>query len=442
MLAEGTAGQRKPERTPSASGRGQEGRWLSRRTLAWASYDVASSTYLGVVPIVLFPIYFRTVLAPGEAGAFYWGLTVAVALVVAGLSAPFLGMFADRTGRRWPLLAAATLACCLAIASLSLIGPNTGLALALAFVVAHAGYLIATSLYESYLPHIARPSQSGRISSFGWAIGFLGGVLAILAVLPLAGAGTGPDNLDRYRMSFLVVAAMFALLAVPALWGLRRIVERPQQRQPQANPLSIRRTLASWRDQREVVKVLLAFYLINDGMVTISVFAANYFRTRFGTSVEQLLILLLAYHAVALPATLTFGVLADRWTHRKAIALTLSIWVAALTLMAFGNGAWVPAVAVALLGLVYGSTNAMMRSLLSHMVPAERAAEFFGFNTLAGRLSAAAGPLLFGLIVTATGSQRVALGSVLLFIGAGAAVLAAVKVPEFGRGGPPSELID
>ncbi len=401
--------------------------WLNRRTLAWASYDVASSTYLGVVPVVLFPVYFRTVVVPGPAGDLAWGLTVACALAIAGLSAPLVGIAADRTGSRRALLAVATVICCVAIASLSVVDPIHAGVLAFAFIVAHAGYLLANALYESYLPHIADPSESGRISCFGWALGFVGGLIAIVTVFPLTRAGTGPEFIDQYRTSFVVIAALFALFALPALWGLKHIVEKDHI--VSRNRASFRETLRSWRNHREVAKLLLAFYLINDAMVTISVFSANYFRICFGASVEQLLFLILIYHALSLPATLAFGILADRWTHRRAIALSLSIWVAALAVMGFGEGARVPTVAVVLFSLVYGSTNAMLRSLLSHMVPTERAAEFFGFNTLAGRLSAAFGPLLFGIIATASGSQRMALASILVFIVGGGVLLAMVRIP-------------
>jgi UMF1 family MFS transporter len=405
------------------------GRWLNRHTLAWASYDVAGSTYFGIVPVVLFPVFFRSVVVPGQNGDLYWGFTIAAALLIAGISAPFIGMVADRREARWPLLVAATLVCCTATASCYFLGSGEVFAAAATFGIAHVGYLLATSLYESYLPHIVRPSDSGRISGFGWAIGFVGGIAAILAILPLARGGTDPPFLDRYRMSFVVVAAMFALLAAPALWGLRRVIDALRSGRSNRIPASIWSTVRSWRDQREVMKLLLASYLINDGMVTIAVFSANFFRVNFGASVERLLLLLLAYHVIALPATLAFGFLADRWTHRKAIALSLSIWIGALGLMVLGRGWWVPATVVFLLAVVLGSTQAMLRSLLARMTPIERSGEFFGLNTFAGRLSAALGPLLYGVVATVTGNERAALLSVLAFIVAGAGVLSRVRLP-------------
>ena len=196
------------------------------------------------------------------------------------------------------------------------------------------------------------------------------------------------------------------------------------------------RTLRQWREHRELFKLLLAFYLINDGMVTIGVFAAEFFRTNFGATAERLLLILLVYHLVAAPATLAFGALADHWTHRRAIFLSLSLWTVSLFLMAFGEGDWVPMTVVVLFGTVFGSTTALFRSLVAQMAPREKATEFFGFNAFAGRLSAAVGPLLYGGLATATGSQHIALSSVLVLLAIGAVVLAWVRLPDLRRISP------
>ena len=412
------------------------GGWLNRTVLIWASYDVAGSTYIGVVPVVLFPIFFHSVVATGPGSDLYWGLAIAAALAITGFVAPIVGMVADRSGGRWRLLVAMTALCCAATMGCYFLGPGAVFRSAATFVVAQVGYLLATSLYESYLPHIARPAESGRVSGFGWAVGFLGGIAALLAVLPLAGGGTEPAFLDRYRLSFVVVGALFAILAVPALWGLRSVAgDAPGPgRHPAASLSSIWNTVRHWREHREVFKFIAAAYLINDGMVTITAFSANFFQVNFGSTVEQLLILLLVYHVVAVPATLAFGFLADRWSHRIAVNLSLTLWVAALLLMVFGRGAWVPAGVVVLLAIVLGSTQAMMRSMLAQIVPIDRAAEFFGFNTLAGRLSAALGPVLFGAISTITGDSRVAVMSVLVFILGGAGLLTRVRLERSDSG--------
>jgi UMF1 family MFS transporter len=401
--------------------------WLNRRTVIWASYDVAGSTYFGVVPIVLFPIFFQTVVVPGPKADLYWGLVISSALYIAAFAAPFLGVFADRHNARWPALVVATAACCMATSACFWLEPHQAFRAAACFIVAHVGYLLATSLYESYLPQIATPQASGRVSGFGWAIGFLGGIAAILAVLPLTQDETAPEFLERYQWSFVVVGAMFALLSIPAIWAVRLIIEMPKDGQP-ASRTTVWSSIRKWREHREVFKLIVASYLINDALFTISIFAAKFFSGNFGSSVRELLLLLLAYHVIGLPSTLAFGFLADRWSHKRAISLSLAVWVLALGIMVFCSGSWVPFTVVALLGLVQGATSAMLRSLFAQLVPVKRSGEFFGFNTFSGRLSAALGPLVYGAISFITGSERLALLSLLVFILAGGLVLATVNV--------------
>jgi UMF1 family MFS transporter len=404
--------------------------WRSARTMrAWIGYDIASSVYFGVFPALLFPLYFRAYLDGGPAAELHWGLTAAAAFVLAAILAPALGAAADRHAMRWPLLVTLTLLCCAATAGIAQLPGGMAFAGALLFIAAHVGYTLAMSLYDSCLPHVAPAGKAGRISGLGWGLGFLGGIVAIVAVMPLAGGDPGTQAGTDFRWSFVVVAALFFLFAVPALAGLRTLRTLPVAGSA-LNPFRAAwNTLRGWREQRALFRFLLAYYLINDGIVTVLFFAALYLRTSFGVSVADLLWLALLYHLIALPATIAFGWLADRWTHRKAIFLSLGIWIGAILLMALGTADWVPGTVVALLALVLGSTQSLLRSEYARLVPPLRSAEFFGFNTLAGRLSAALGPLVFGVVANATGSQRFALLSVLLFLLGGAAVLVRCQPP-------------
>ncbi len=404
--------------------------WLNRTVVAWASYDAASSAYFGIVPPLLFPVFIVEIISHGKGPVFALGAAVSTALVVAGMLAPLVGRAADNANERSLLLALFTGVYCLATAGLGLVGPDQVLLAASLFAVAQTAYLLAMLLYESYLPHLARPEFSGRISTFGWSVGFLGGIVSLLAVLFLTRADIDVSSRIFFQLAFALVVAIVIVGAVPAILAIRRDVEPTLKAYAGGQRPSVWETLRNWRDHRELFKLIAAFYLVNDGMVTITIFAAAYFRTNFGTSIIELLQLLLVYHIIAVPATLASGMLADRWSQRKTIALSTSIWSLAVLLMAFSVAPWVPILVAILLGLVLGSTQAMFRALLAQMVPRQRAAEFFGFNTFAGRISAALGPLAYGLTELATGSQRVALLSVLVFIVAGVAVLSTVRLPD------------
>jgi UMF1 family MFS transporter len=288
------------------------------------------------------------------------------------------------------------------------------------------------SLYDAYLTRIAAPENVGRVSGFGWAVGFAGGIAAVLLCMALL---QGADVLhDRsYTVAFGAIALLFAVAAAPAIIGLRRIPEGTHDADAAPVHSAAARVLdsiRSWRGHGNVVRFLAAIYLINDAVVTVGFFAGIYFREHFGLGLAELLQLILLYHVLAAPATLAFGHLCDRVSAHAAIYTTLAIWIAAVLLMAFGTGPYVPAAVVALFATVLGSTQALLRGAYAVVVPRARAAEFFGFNAFASRLSAAAGPLAYGLVSAATGSQQIALLSVLVFLLAGAIVLATVRLQE------------
>lgn len=409
-----------------------ETRWLNRRVLSWAAYDVGSSAYFSVVPPVLFPVFFLSVVSAGERQFLYLGLAVSISFVIAGCLAPFAGRWADRDRARWPLLAVLTLLCCLAVGNLAWVGPGDVLPAIVLYVIAQTTYLLATPLYESLLTAIAPAHQSGRVSGFGWALGFAGGIAAILAILSFDGDGSTSSVISLFQNGFLIVAAIYATVGFAALIGLRKWATPTRDQHPAHPTRSVWQTLRGWRQNREAFKFILAFYLINDAIVTVALFAAAFLRSNFGATIDRLLILLLIYHLIAIPAALAFGHLADRWNHRGAIGLALVIWVAAPTALIFGQGAWVPFATVILLALVTGPTQAMLRSTFSQLVPRNQAAEFFGFNAFAGRVSAAVGPLLYGAVAALTGNERAALGTVFLFVLAGILVLVRVRIPAAG----------
>lgn len=421
-----------PPRRPTAAVKRPA--WLTPEVRGWALYDMASSVWIATVPTLLFAVYFRAVVAAdtGRADA-WWGITAATSLLIAGFAAPWIGARADLAGSRLRWLAAATALCCLATAAMALVGPGEVLFGALVFVVAQVGYTVGMSLYDAYLVRIAKPETAGRVSSFGWAAGFLGGILAVLACMRwLDGAEVSRD--PRYASAFVLVALLCGVAAVPALLGLRRLADLAPPAAAPAEPPSATRRIAQsvrgWRSYPNAVRFLAALYLINDAMVTIAFFSSIYFRDQFGLDLSDLLMLMLLFQVLAIPATLAFGRFADRVSLHNAIYASLSIWILAVLLMAFGDAAWVPYGVIVLFAMVFGSTQALLRGAFAVLVPPSQAGEFFGFNALAGRLSAAAGPLLYGMVSAATGSSRTALLCVLLFLIGGALVLATVRIAE------------
>ena len=398
---------------------------MNRRTIAaWIVYDIAVHGYGLMIPAVGFAIYFTSFIAADHPFAeALWSLAVALPLIAAGLFSPWLGAIADNSGCRRRLLLVSTLVCAVASALMGGLGQGDIAAGVLLFITAQLSFLLAGALYNSYLPQISTPENSARISGIAWGLSYLGGIACFLLCLPFIQSGIVPGNESYFANAFLVTAGFVLILGTGAI--LRFPVENPVDRNNQTtNPYRhLLNTLRSWRNTPEIPQFLFAYYLINDAMVTVIYFTAIFLKATFGLSLQEILILSLVFQVIAIPSTIFFGWLGDRWSQRGATYLTLSIWILVLGLMGFAEGENAPKAIAITLGLVLGSTQSLLRSMYSQMIPPEQSGEYFGFHALVGRASSALGPLLFGLVSAFTANQRVAMMSLGIFLVAGAVLL-------------------
>lgn len=397
---------------------------------AWIIYDLAAHGYGLMIPSVGFAIYFTSFVAVDHPYADgLWSLAVAIPLLAAGLLSPCLGAIADSGGARRLMLFAATLICAAASALLFFVRQGDIVAGMLLFIVAQLCYLLATALYNSYLPRISTAENSARISGLAWGLSYLGGIACFLLCLPFIKAGIVAGNESYFANAFLVAAGFLLVFGVGSLLAFPGDA-KPAARTESENPYRrLWQLVSSWRHEREIPRFLLAYYLLNDAMVTVLYFTAIFMKSTFGLSMQEILVLSLVFQLVAIPATIFFGWLGDRWNQHGAIYLTLLIWTLVLALMAVAEGQYAPLAIAITLGLVLGSTQSLLRSMYSQMIPPDRSGEYFGFHALAGRASSALGPLLFGLVSVMAGSQRLAMASLGLFLLAGVVILVSVR-PE------------
>lgn len=398
---------------------------MKRRAIAaWIIYDIAVHGYGLMIPAVGFAIYFTSFVAAGHPFADgLWSLAVAIPLITAGLLGPWLGAVADSRGRRRPLLAGATLICAAASALMVTLGQGDIVAGMLLFIVAQLAYLLATALYNSYLPQISTPQTSARVSGMAWGLSYLGGIVCFLLCLPFIRAGVVAGNEGYFANAFLVTAGFLLTLGTVSILGLPADIKGDRRREEANAYQRIWNTVRSWRKDRDIPRFLIAYYLINDAMVTVLYFTAIFLKATFGLSMQEILILSLVFQLVAIPSTIFFGWLGDRWSQIGAVNVTLMIWVLVLALMGLADGEHAPLLIAITLGLVLGSTQSLLRSMYSQIVPLDRTGEYFGFHALAGRASSAVGPLLFGAVSAVTGNQRIAMMSLGVFLLAGAILL-------------------
>jgi UMF1 family MFS transporter len=418
--------------------------WLARMGLdrpelrAWVAYDWANSAFMTTVVAAVFPIYYGRVAAEGLSDAtstFRFGIATTIALTIVAVLSPVLGALADAGGLKKRLLAAFAAIGIVATAALGLVGRGDwALALAL-FIAANIGMYGAMTFYDALLPHIAAPDELDRVSTAGYALGYLGGgvLLALnLAWIQQPGWFGLPDAGVATRLAFVSVAVWWALFSIPLL---RRVPEPPGDDPGGASIARaftrLRRTLRELRRYRHGVTMLVAFMLYNDGIGTM-IRMGTLFGTQVGIDQGSLIAALLLVQFIGVPSAFAFGAVARRIGAKTAILISLAIYTA-ISVIAFRMRTATDFFVLAgLVGLVQGGSQALSRSLFASLIPKDRTAEFFGFFAVSEKFAGIFGPLLFSLAVAVTHEPRTAILSVILFFVAGAALLVKVDI-EAGR---------
>jgi len=412
---------------------GRERRTVSRKeVMGWCAFDFANSSYTTLITTVAFSVYFREAVigAGNPSGDLLWSVAgIAVNLVLIATS-PVLGAMADYSGRKKRLLLATVVQTVAATALLSLAGPGrVGLALGL-YIVASVGFEGGYIFYNAFLPEISTPETSGKISGLAWGVGFIGGLVSLVACssfigrpLTQAGGALDPSATAGYRISFLIVAGFFAVFSIPTFLFLKESAPLGRIRRPSEYvAIGFRRvgdTLRHLGQHRETAKYVVAYVCFFGGINTVIRFSAIYASGTFGIRGSELVMLFVFTNLVAVPGTLAAGWLADRFGQKRALAATLVLWLAVALDGAFARGKlmfWLMAAGAAI-GM--GSTQAISRSFMAMLSPPDRESEFFGFYVLAGQLGSILAFLVFGLVSSGSGNQRLAVLWTVPFFAAG-----------------------
>ena len=412
---------------------------MNRRAVsAWAFYDFANSAYPTVIVTVAYSIYFKTVVAGGGsgggAGDFYWGLAISLSMLFVAATAPFLGALADVSGAKKTFLGFFGGLCVVFTGLLFFVEKGDVLTGVLFFVIANIGFEASLVFYNAFVPEIADPADYGKVSGCGWGFGYVGGLLCLLWVLPLIQGGFAPENLPI--SGWRSCASRFSMPCSPSRQCSGCVNERPGGA-PAAWPERIRKGWIQLRDTfqhirrlKGLFRFLIAFLLYNDGIATVIAFSAIFAVGTLGFSVADVTVLFIAVQASACVGAFAFGFVADRLGAKKTILYLLALWCG-VVLAAFFTRTQAQYFAVAMVaGVGLGSVQSASRSLMALFIPEGKAGEFYGFYGVCGKLSAIFGPITFGAVSAWTGSQRVAVLSVMVFFLAGMAVLWGVRVEK------------
>jgi len=410
-----------------------------QRIRSWALYDWANSAFATTVMAAVLPPVFggqaRTAgLTPDQATA-YWGYTNALYMVIIAIAGPLLGTISDLSGGKKRFLFGFVLVGSGATAALALLGETNYLWASVLFILGAIGFAGGNIFYESLLPHIARTKDLDRVSSLGYALGYVGGGLLLtlnaLWITKPHWFGLSSSS-AAVRASFVSVAVWWVVFTLPLLW---RVGEPPTP--PRPEPLGLGQTVqASWgrlagtfrdlRRYRPLLLFLVGFWIYNDGISTIIKMATKY-GEGLGFGMSDLILALVLTQFIGFPCAIGFGALAGRIGAKRGILLGLGVYTAIAILGYFMTRVVHFYILAALVGLVQGGTQALSRSLFAHMVPRHRSAEFFGFFSTGAKFAGILGPFLFGFLAQHVGS-RWGIVSVILFFVVGALFL--LKVDE------------
>lgn len=408
----------------------------NRRIYGWAMYDWANSAYATTVMAGFFPLFFKAFYsadADVTVSTAQLGVANAVSSIVVVLMAPLLGAVADAGGIRKRFLLLFAFLGIVMSASLALVGEGQWQLAAMVYVIGNIGFMGSNIFYDAFLPAVTSEAKYDRVSGLGYALGYLGGGILFalnVAMVQMPEWFGFADKAVAIKASFISVALWWALFALPfALW-----VKEPRNRRRfgtvQLSVLGYRRLMRTFRKikhLRGLFLFLVAYWFYIDGVDTIIRMAVDY-GMAIGFETGDLIKALLLVQFVGFPATILVAKLAQMWDTKKAIYLTLGVYVLIAVLAAFMKDVGSFYLLAVMIALVQGGIQAMSRSYYSKMIPAGYAAEFFGFYNFLGKFATVLGPLLIGAVAVATHSPRAGIASVAVFFVIGALLL--TKVDE------------
>ncbi len=424
---------------PAGDGRGGWPPAGRRELMAWALYDFANSGYTTVVLTTIYSAYFVGVIAAPlerqDAGmaTLLWSLAVGLANFTVMLAGPVIGAMADHRASKKTFLLASSVGCVLATGLLALVGPGDVWWAMLLVTLSAVMFAGGENLIAAFLPELVPKENMGRMSGYGWSIGYFGGLLTLGCCLWFIGWGRerGWPDQEIIPVTLLITAFIFAVTALPTfIWLRERAVA--QRRTPELSYVRIgfRRLAHTFRHAlhfRDLFRFLSTLAVYQSGVSTVVVLAAIYAQEVMGFDRRELIVLIMVVNVTAAVGAFVCGHLQDRIGSVPTLAITLVLWIIAIAAAYVASDSSQMWLAGNIIGVAMGASQAVGRALVSQFTPPDRSGEFLGLWGLVNRLSAIVGPLSYGAVNYLTeGDHRTALLSTLAFFVAGLLLLARV----------------
>lgn len=383
----------------------------ARELWAWAMYDFANSGYTTVVVTALFNAYFVAGVAGNAPWAtFAWTAALSFSYALIVLSAPLIGAYADLRAAKKKLLAISTAGCILFTALLYFAQPDT-LWLAIACVIVSNFFFgSGENLIAAFLPELAKPRAMGRVSGWGWSLGYIGGLATLALCLGYVAwaEAQGQTAAQFVPATMLITAGIFALASIPTFLVLRERAVPCATKGARLRDawLEVWQTLRNLRQFADLRRFLMCSLFYQAGIQAVITLTAVYADQAMNFTIQQTLLLVLVVNITAAAGAFLFGHFQDRIGHVISIALTLAGWIVTILLAWAAHEATLFWVAANVAGLCLGASQSAGRALVGMLAPPSRAAEFFGLWGLAVKLASIAGPLTYGAATWLSGGDH------------------------------------
>lgn len=403
---------------------------MNKKVASWCLYDFANSSYSAVIAAVIFPVYYTNVIVGNEHGQgdLWWGRAIALSMAIVAFTSPFLGGIADFLKIRKRLLIFYTLICVTSVASFSILQKDMVLAGFLLIVIANIGLEGGIVFYNSFLTEIAAPSHQGRVSAWGFGIGYAGSIISLLIALLLI-------KHDSIVYVWPMVALFFLFFSLPAFIYLPddACTEGKIHTAALSGLIHTIAKLKIFFKNKEQRRFLFAYLLYEDGVSTVIVFSSIFAATTLAFQADELVLMYVLVQITALCGSFLLARPIDFWGPKKVLMISLLLWIIVSVAAYFVQSKIYFLLIASLAGFGLGSVQAASRALFARFIPKGEESGYFGVYSLIGKSSAIIGPLIFGFLSSQFGSQRPAILSVALFFIAGMIMLKTVEVKQLNE---------
>jgi UMF1 family MFS transporter len=397
---------------------------VNKKILSWCLFDFANSSYSAVIAAVIFPVYYTNVVVGNETGQgdLWWGRAIALSMAIVAISSPFLGGIADYAKIRKRLLIGYTFLCIASVASFYFLQKGSIVEGFVLIVIANIGMEGGLVFYNSFLPEISKNTHQGRVSAWGYAIGYAGSIISLFIALFLIDRGF-------LTAAWPVIALFFVVFSMPAFIFLPAD-KREKIKITSAAIAGFKQTLQRLKkmwSNKEQKKFLLAYFIYEDGVNTVIIFSSIFASTTLGFTFKELIGMYLVVQAAALIGAFLMARPIDYWGPKKVVLISLILWItiSAAAFFVYEKSHFFVIASIAGLGL--GTVQAATRAFYVQFIPEGQEAEYFGVYSFVGKSSAIIGPLIFGYLSSTFGSQRPAIVAVALFFIIGLVLIKGVK---------------